>query len=103
MLFLIQKGVFKDHDSEKGIICVDPPIWPIPSELKSNDNKYPKVSTQITEKSFEKHYLFSPTNAEPFVKFIHSFSSVLEEKGYLKNIEKNKAKIAAFWEDKKVV
>ena len=83
-------------------MCLDPPIWFIPSESKSKEAKSPKVSIQVTEKNFEQHYLFCPSDAEAFVMFIHRYNSVLEAKGYLKNIEKTKAKIAALREDKNV-
>ena len=99
MLSLIQKGVFKDHEAKQGIICLDPPIWFIPAELKLRDAKTPKVTIQVTDKSIEQHYLFSPSDAEASVRFIRSYHSILQAKGYLKNIDKTKAKIAALRED----
>ena len=101
MSSLLQKGVFKDHKAKRGIIRLDPPIQFIPSESKLRDAKTPKFSIQVMEKSFEQHYLFSPSDAESFVKFILSYHSILEAKGYLKNVEKTKAKIAALREDKR--
>ena len=86
MLSLIEKGVFKDRDAKCGIIGLDLPIWFIPSESKPKDAKTPKVSIQVTEKSIEQHYLFCPSDAEAFLKFIRSYNSILEAKAYLKNI-----------------
>ena len=103
MLSLIQKSVFKDCGAKQGIICLDPLIQFIPSESKSKDAKSPKVSIQVTKKSIGNHYLLCPSDDEAFVKFIHSYNSILEAKGYLKNIEKTKANIVALRKDEKVV
>ena len=86
MLSLIQNGVFKDCDAKQGIFHLDPPIWFILSESKPKDSKTPKVSIQVTEKSIEQHYLFCPSDADAFLKFIRSYNSILEAKAYLKNI-----------------
>ena len=70
------------------LFFLDQPIQIIPSESKPKDAKSPKFSIQVTEKSIEQHYLFCPSDAEAFVKFIRSYNSILEAKCYLKNIEK---------------